>query len=179
MKHIVVFFICFISLANSQEKYWTRSGTILFEASIPAFEEVKAINENVTAIVNTRDGTFASLALVKGFRFKNALMEEHFNESYIESDRFPKAIFKGQLLDFDFQNIDNTYTLLGSLEMHGISKPLSVEIQIKKEGEILICYGIFDINTNDYSIEIPKIVRNKVSDTVTVSFDFKLIKKSD
>ena len=104
MKYVVLFFICCTSLANSQEKYWTRSGTLTFEASMPAFEEVKATNENVTAILNTTDGTFAALALVKGFRFKNALMEEHFNESYIESNRYPKAIFKGQLLNFDVRN---------------------------------------------------------------------------
>lgn len=119
MKYVVLFFICCISLANSQEKYWTRSGTLTFEASMPAFEEVKASNENVTAILNTTDGTFAVLALVKGFRFKNALMEEHFNESYIESNRYPKAIFKGQLLNFDVENLDKKYILSGSLEMHG------------------------------------------------------------
>jgi len=114
MKYVVLFFICCTSLANSQEKYWTRSGTLTFEASMPAFEEVKATNENVTAILNTTDGTFAALALVKGFRFKNALMEEHFNESYIESNRYPKAIFKGQLLNFDVRNLEKNISFRGA-----------------------------------------------------------------
>ena len=81
MKYLVLFWISFVSVSNAQEKYWTRSGILIFEASMPAFEDVRASNENVTAILNTEDGTFAVLALVKGFRFKNALMEEHFNES--------------------------------------------------------------------------------------------------
>lgn len=179
MRSIILFFLCLSSLGFSQEKYWTRSGTLTFEASIPAFEEVKATNDNVTAIINTNDGTFAALALVKGFRFKNALMEEHFNESYIESDRFPKAIFKGQLLDFNVQKLDEKYTLLGSLEMHGKSTSISVETYIIKEGNMMKCNGTFDVNTDDFAIEIPKIVQNKVSNIVTITFDFELIKKSD
>ena len=78
----------------SQSKYLTKSGLLNFEASVEAFEEIKATNNNVTAILNTENGQFAALALVKGFRFKNALMEEHFNENYAESDEHPKAIFK-------------------------------------------------------------------------------------
>ena len=146
---------------------------------MPAFEEVKATNENVTAILNTTDGTFAALALVKGFRFKNALMEEHFNENYIESNRYPKAIFKGQLLDFDVQNLDKKYILSGSLEMHGKSTSISVETYIKKDENMMKCTGSFDVNADDFAIDIPKVVRNKVSDTVTISFDFQLIKKGD
>ena len=179
MKYVVLFFICCTSLANSQEKYWTRSGTLTFEASMPAFEEVKATNENVTAILNTTDGTFAALALVKGFRFKNALMEEHFNESYIESNRYPKAIFKGQLLNFDVRNLEKKYILSGRLEMHGKSTSISVETHIIKEDNTMKFNGTFDVSAYDFAIEIPKIVRNKVSDTVTISFDFQLIKKGD
>ena len=179
MKYVVLFFICCISLANSQEKYWTRSGTLTFEASMPAFEEVKATNENVTAILNTTDGTFAVLALVKGFRFKNALMEEHFNESYIESSRFPKAIFRGNIANFDGQNLNKSYTLTGTLELRGKTNPVAVEISIIKDGNDFNCSGKFTVSAADYEIDIPKIVRNKVSDEVHIKFDFQLIKKSD
>ena len=179
MKYFVLFCVFFISMANAQEKYWTRSGTLTFEASMPAFEEVRASNENVTAILNTEDGTFAALALVKGFRFKNALMEEHFNESYIESTLYPKAIFKGKLLNFNVQNLDDKYILSGNLEMHGKSTSISVETYIIKEYNTIEFNGTFDVSADDFAIEIPKIVRNKVSDTVTVSFDFQLIKKGD
>ena len=84
----------------AQEKYSTKNGTIVFEASVPSFEEVKAKNENVSAILNVETGDFASLVLINGFRFKVALMEEHFNENYMESSKFPKAILKGKLKDF-------------------------------------------------------------------------------
>lgn len=178
MKYVVLFFICCTSLANSQEKYWTRSGTLTFEASMPAFEEVKATNENVTAILNTTDGTFAALALVKGFRFKNALMEEHFNESYAESDEFPKAIFKGKLSNFSLETIQNTYTINGTLSFHGVSQPVeNVSVEVVASKNTFHFKGSFVISPNDFDIEIPNIVRSKIADIVTVVFDFELIKK--
>ena len=179
MKYTLLLWIGFISLSYAQEKYWSRSGTLTFEASMPAFEEVKATNENVTAILNSTDGSFASLALVKGFRFKNALMEEHFNESYIESSRFPKAIFRGNIMNFDVQNLNKSYPLRGTLELHGKTNPVAVKINIFKDGNDFNCSGEFTVSATDYDIEIPKIVHNKVSDEVHIKFDFQLIKKSD
>ena len=93
MKNIYLLFSFCSVVGFSQEKYLTKSGVLNFEASVEAFEEIKATNTNVTAILNTANGQFAALALVKGFRFKNALMEEHFNESYAESDEYPQSYF--------------------------------------------------------------------------------------
>ena len=98
MKTLVNLLIVIAVLSvNAQGKYLTRTGQLDFEASVPAFEEVAAKNSAVTAILNAENGEFAALALVTGFRFKNALMEEHFNEKYAESEKYPKATFKGKL----------------------------------------------------------------------------------
>src|SRR5688572_15543260 len=86
---------------SAQDKLVTKNGKITFEASVPSFEEVKATNAASTFVLNPKTGEFASLALMKGFRFKVALMEEHFNENYIESDKFPKATFRGKIEGFD------------------------------------------------------------------------------
>ena len=178
MKYVVLFFICCTSLANSQEKYWTRSGTLTFEASMPAFEEVKATNENVTAILNTTDGTFAALALVKGFRFKNALMEEHFNESYAESDSFPKAIFKGVVEGFKENNTLNNYLINVTLDFHGVTERIqNINVQIKKLDSKLTFKGNFELNPKEFDIEIPKIVSSKIADKVIVVFEFSMVKK--
>ena len=102
MKTKILSLLIVISLSSfAQTKMFTKSGKISFEASVPAFEEVKAKNESVTCVLNPSTGEIASLALIKGFRFKVALMEEHFNENYIESDTYPKAIFKGKIDNFD------------------------------------------------------------------------------
>ena len=92
MKKKLASLFIIISLSSfAQTKMISKTGKITFEASVPAFEEVKGKNESVTFIFNPTTGDIASLALIKSFRFKVALMEEHFNENYMESDTFPKA----------------------------------------------------------------------------------------
>jgi len=112
-----------------QTKYLTKTGSLTFEASVPSFEEVKATNSAVTAIMNEENGEFAALALVKGFRFKNALMEEHFNENYAESDDFPKAIFKGKMTR---KSLKDPALLDGELTFHGKTKAFKgIEVHFK------------------------------------------------
>ncbi|MDA9056358.1 YceI family protein [Flavobacteriaceae bacterium] len=178
MKHLCILFAFVSVLGFSQEKYLTKSGLLNFEASVEAFEEIKATNTNVTAILNTANGQFAALALVKGFRFKNALMEEHFNENYAESDEFPKAIFKGELSGFSIENIQTTYSINGTLSFHGVTKTLeNVSVEITPSENSFNFKGLFEIAPNDFDIEIPSIVSSKIADSVTVVFDFELMKK--
>ena len=160
----------------SQEKYFTRSGNIQFEASVPSFEEIKAKNNKVTAIVNTKTGGIAALALVKGFRFKIALMEEHFNENYIESDSYPKAKFSGEIVDFksDNTNIPKKYAVKGTLTLHGISKPLEIVADISQSTEKINLKASFDIKAADFDIKIPSIVAKKIAETIDIELDFEL-----
>lgn len=181
MKYIL-YCIAFISLnVFSQEKYLTKTGTVTFEASVPSFEEVKAHNNSVTAIMNVENGEFASLVLVKGFRFKNALMEEHFNENYAESDTYPKATFKGEIKNFNLSKLNKeklSHTINGELSFHGKTKQLKgVPVTVSKKGNSISMSGTFEVLVSDFDIEIPKIVKNKVSEQVEVSFIFNLTSK--
>src|SRR6187549_3993369 len=96
-KLLLMTLLSVAGFVSAQDKMITKTGKVTFEASVPAFEEVKAKNETATCVLNPTTGEIASLALMKGFRFKIALMEEHFNENYIESDKYPKATFKGKI----------------------------------------------------------------------------------
>lgn len=176
------YIILFINITvSAQTKYLTKTGTINFEASMTSLEEVKATNKSVTAILNTENGQFAALVFVKGFRFKNALMEEHFNENYAESDTYPKATFKGNIKDFDLNaiNPNKSLTLDGTLTFHGKSKAVNgVILNISKnENNTISLTGNFDILVSDFDIKIPKIVSDKVSEEVHVSFQFDLKKQ--
>ncbi|AXT50478.1 YceI family protein [Aquimarina sp. BL5] len=179
MKNFLFFLLLFVSASIvAQGKFITKKGTINFEASVPAFEEVKAKNTTVTAILNTDNGEFAALALMKGFRFKNALMEEHFNENYIESDDYPKATFKGNLLDFDNTNIQNEYTIKGTLSLHGKSKEIETKAVLNKDDDDTISItSSFITKAEEFDIKIPGIVSKKIADDVSVSFNFVLKKK--
>ncbi len=167
-----------ISLSSfAQTKVITKSGKLTFEASVPAFEEVKAKNETVTCVLNTSTGDIASLALIKGFRFKVALMEEHFNENYMESDSYPKATFKGKIDNFDVAKLTETakvYTIKGKMEMHGKTKDITITASIKKSNDGIEIDADFSLNTDDYGIEIPSIVSKKVSKKVLIKLDATL-----
>lgn len=161
----------------AQTKMITKTGKITFEASVPAFEEVKAKNESVTCVLNPSTGEIASLALIKGFRFKVALMEEHFNENYIESDTYPKATFKGKIDNFDVSKLTATakeFTIKGKMEMHGKSKDITITAKIKKATDGIDIDSNFTINTDDFGIDIPSIVSKKVSKKVAVVLDVTL-----
>lgn len=169
-----------IGSAQAQSKYIDKNGTLIFEASEALFEEVKATNESVTAILNIDTNEIASLGLVKGFRFKNSLMEEHFNENYIESETYPKATFKGKLLDFNFSDLSENMTDItvdGKLELHGKEKEIRTTLKIKKSGDSIIIQGSFNVTPDDFDIEIPNIVKNKIAKEINVSLDFKLSQK--
>lgn len=161
----------------AQDKLITKTGTITFEASVPSFEEVKAKNSGVSCLLNTKTGEIASLALMKGFRFKVALMEEHFNENYVESDKFPKATFKGKIENFDLSKITSTannYTIKGKLELHGKLKDIVITAKIKKGKDGIEIVSDFNVNTDDFDIEIPSVVSKKVTKKVNVQFEFVL-----
>lgn len=179
----VLFFVLLGGVASkltAQEKYLDKSGIIIFEASEKLFEEVKATNESATVILNTETNEIASLALMKGFRFKNSLMEEHFNENYIESEDYPKATFRGKLSDFNANDLNENSTEVsvdGVLELHGKKKQISTKLNVHKVGNIISMTGEFIVTPGDFDIEIPNIVRNKIAKEVNVKLDFKLEKK--
>lgn len=178
MKKIAILVLAVLcSFTPIQEKKITKTGTITFEASVPSFEEVKGKNSAVTCVLNTTNGEIAALALMKGFRFKVALMEEHFNENYMESSKYPKATFKGKLENFDVPKLTATtkeFTLKGKLELHGKSKDIVTIAKVKKIGTDIEVKTNFPVNVSDFDIEIPSVVSKKVAKKVTIDCNFLL-----
>lgn len=178
MKKVLLLGFIIIGIASfAQDKMTTKIGKITFEASVPAFEEVKAKNDGVTCVINSKTGEIASLALMKGFRFKIALMEEHFNENYVESDQYPKATFKGKIENFDVKDLSATpkdFTMKGKLDMHGKSKEISTVAKIKKTDAGIEIKSDFNVNASDFAIEIPSVVKSKVSNKISIKTEFLL-----
>lgn len=161
------------------QKYTTKTGSVKFEASVPSFEEVAGENKTTSAVVVAETGDIAVLALMKGFRFKVALMEEHFNENYVESDKFPKATFKGKIEGFDSSKVSaeaKTFTISGDLTLHGKTKHITDVAKISKQGNNLVITGDFDVKPEDFAIEIPALVSKKVADKIKVAYNLQLVK---
>ena len=183
MKRYLELLLCLACLLASAafygQKYSTRNGSLKFEASMPSFEEVAANNKTASAVLEASKGDLAVLALMKGFRFKVALMEEHFNENYVESDKYPKATFNGKIEGFDVSKLTaepKAFTISGDLTLHGKTKKVTDVAKISKSGSNIIITGSFIVKPADFSIEIPKLVSNKVSDKVEVTYNLSLAK---
>ena len=179
MKTIALFFLLVGIVQLPAQKFTTKTGSLKFEASVASFEEVAAENKNTSAVLETSTGDIAVLALMKGFRFKVALMEEHFNENYVESDKFPKATFKGKIEDFDASKLSSSvkvFKISGDLTLHGKTKKINTTAKISKSGDKISVIGNFDVKPEDFAIEIPKIVSKKVADVINVTFNLSLSK---
>ncbi|MNQ19376.1 YceI-like domain protein [compost metagenome] len=182
-KSFINFFaLLLVIVANTSgfaQKLITKTGNIKFQASMPSYEEVAAESKSVSAVLDQTTGDFASLVLIKGFRFKAALMEEHFNENYMESEKFPKATFKGKIENFDSSKITSSpknFTLKGDLTIHGKTKAVSVIVKISKAPNGVNAIGTFEAKPEDFDIEIPSLVRKKIADKIKINYIFLLAK---
>jgi len=168
---------------QAQDRFYTKSGQISFFSRAP-LESIEAGNKNVTCVLDRKTGQLQFVVLMKGFEFKKALMQEHFNENYVESSKFPKAEFKGQILnnsDINYKQ-DGTYqaNVKGKLSIHGETKEIeSAGTVTIKDGKISATSD-FKILLSDYKITIPALVKDKVSNSVsiTVNCTLELLKSS-
>lgn len=179
MKSFIILILATLIHTNTfgQEKVLTKTGTTTFEASVPSFEEVKATNKNSGCVLNTKTGEIVGLLMMKGFKFKLALMEEHFNENYMESDKYPKGIFKGKITNFNIDKLTSQsqdFTINGNMEIHGKTKETSIIAKISKKDNTIFFSSNFDLNTDDFGIDLPILIRSKVAKKVNVQIDYAL-----
>jgi hypothetical protein len=163
-----------VSSALFGQKYFTKTGKIKFDAtSASSPERIEGINKSVICVLDTKTGNMQFSVLMKGFEFERALMEEHFNENYIESEKFPKADFKGMITDnasVDYSK-DGNYTVKvkGTLIMHGETRDVEAIGKISIQGGKINTTADFTLLLSDYKIYIPGIVSDKVSKMAKIS----------
>ena len=179
MKKILLL-ICVLSFNGIvAQKYFTKTGLTEFKASVEAFESVEAKNNSTSVVLKANTGDIAALLFIKAFRFKVALMEEHFNENYMDSDKHPKATFRGKIADFNFDAIsENTeYTISGTLTVRGVKKEVTTVGSFSRKGEKLYLKAVFTVKPQDFDIHIPSVVRKKIAKSINITLDYELIKK--
>ncbi|MBL7741496.1 MAG: YceI family protein [Chitinophagaceae bacterium] len=181
LKHriiVICLFFLVTSLAKAQGKFYTKSGKITFFSSA-SLEDIEAINKSVVVLLDTKSGELQFAVLMKGFEFKKALMQEHFNRDYVESDKFPKAEFKGQVINNQEINYsaDGNYTanVKGKLTIHGQSKDIETSGTITARDGKLILHSIFNVLVADYKITIPRLYRDNISKSIKVTVDCSLV----
>lgn len=174
MKQLLIsLLLCIITVSSfAQPVFITRNGKISFFSKTP-IENIEATNNEVTSLLDIEKGELVFAVLVKSFRFDKALMEEHFNENYLESTKYPKATFTGKILSLSNVNfkVSGTYEVEvgGDLTMHGVKQYQTATGTIIVSPGKLEASSRFVIKLSDYKIEIPALVAEKISKTVEIN----------
>jgi hypothetical protein len=175
-------FLFGITAASAQTKYFSRNGEISFYSEAP-LEQIEAHNTSANSVLDAATGQIEFAVLMKAFGFEKALMEEHFNENYVESGKYPKSTFKGKVENISEADLskDGKYKvkISGQLTLHGVTKDVSTSGVIEVKNGNVNATSEFSILLDDYQIVIPKLVKDKISNEVkiTVSIPYqKLVK---
>jgi polyisoprenoid-binding protein YceI len=176
MKNFILTCVAFLCLSTvyGQQRFFTRSGHISFFSSTP-LEDIKADNRQVASVIDMTSGEMVFSVLMKSFQFPKALMQEHFNESYIESDKYPKSTFRGKILNIQTIDVkkDGVYTaqVEGDLTIHGVTKFVKTEGTLEVKGDMIQGKSAFTVAVADYNIQIPKLVRDNIAKTIDIQVD--------
>ncbi len=174
---IVILIFITLGMSGNAQKYITKNGYIKFYSETP-IETIEAHNRQVNSALDLETGDFVFKVLMRSFEFEKALMQEHFNENYVESEKFPNATFKGKVtnlaqIDFDTAG-DYTAVVDGVLTIHGVDR------KIKETGTFSVSGGTvkgicrFIVKPSDYDIRIPKTVINNIAEEIEVTVDVSL-----
>jgi hypothetical protein len=175
MKNIFLFVLSIgLFQCTYAQKYISKTGHIWIYSHTP-MEEIEGHNRQVVSILDQATGDLQYSLLVKSFEFKIALMQEHFNENYMESDKLPKSSFKGKITNLnkiEFKK-DGVYPaeVTGDLTIHGVTKPVSATGTIEVKGQIVTARAKFTVSPKDYDIVIPSLVEDKIAKTIDVNVD--------
>jgi polyisoprenoid-binding protein YceI len=159
------------TLSTQAQKFYTKNGNISFNSKA-SVETIAASSNQVTSVLVPATGDLQFSVLIKSFHFEKALMEEHFNETYLESDKYPKATFKGKIADASKVNFtkDGTYnvSVTGELTMHNVTQKTTTAGTITIKGGKISAAAEFAVTLADYKIDIPKVVKNNIAEKVTI-----------
>ena len=178
MKSIILIVLLLISTSVVGQKYISEKSNIVFFSSA-LLEDIEARNEKAKSVFNADNGDIVFSIPVNQFQFAKSLMQEHFNEKYMESDKYPKTIFKGKVLDFEKGSENNNVWTEGELEIHGVKRNVKIQGNLIFKGEKVIIESKFIVKLEDYEIEIPKLLFHKIAEEVevTVNFEYKRYEK--
>ena len=175
----ILLVVCAVGQNMAQNPIIDRNGTASFFSEAP-MEDIEAINNKVIGAIDLNQGAIAVSMFIKGFHFERSLMEEHFNENYLESDKFPKATFKGTITNFaelDFTKKGSFEAEAeGEIELHGVTKPIKTIVKFDVLKSKIVATTAFKLSVAEFDIDVPKLVIKNIAEVVEVKalFNFSL-----
>jgi polyisoprenoid-binding protein YceI len=172
MKKILIISLVLLSGNSLAQKYTTEKTFVSF-FSDAAIEDITAKNKKSTSLFNAETGDIAFSVPIKEFEFAKSLMKEHFNEKYMDTEKYPKSTFQGKVTGFNPQasGVQNAKAQ-GKLSIHGVTKDVEIPGTIEKQGDKLLMKSKFVVKLEDYKIEIPQLLWQNIAEQVEVTVDF-------
>ena len=168
---VVVLLLLFAQPLLAQKYSLEKSKVVFF--SDAAIEDIRAENTKALSIYDAETGEVAFSIPIKEFQFENATMQEHFNEKYLETEKFPKATFQGRFSSFN-PDVDQpqTVTAVGKLTIHGVTREVEIQGTIQVAPQKVLAKATFMVKLADYNIKIPQLLWQKIAEQVEVTADF-------
>jgi len=157
--------------AFGQGKFISKNAYISFYSLTP-MEDILGESNEAVSILNGETGEIGFQAIMTTFHFRRALMEEHFNENYMESNKFPKSKFNGKIEGFNKDMLKGAITnikIIGQLTVHGVEKPITIPGTLGLEDGKLVGTSKFQVVPEDYGITIPSVVRDKIGKQLDIT----------
>ena len=176
MKNSLIIIFLVASTLCVGQKYKSESSLLSFYSYAP-IEDIEATNDKTTAIIDAATGEIVISIPINKFEFDKSLMKEHFNEKYLESEKYPKAIFRGKIDGFDIDDLSlsKTATATGILKIHGVEKSYSLTGSIEKKDHGFEVNAEFLIKIRDHKIKVPKLLWENIAEEIEVKAFFKFV----
>jgi len=165
MKFKLTTLLCIIAFSVSAQQYMTRQGSLAFDAGSP-LEDIYAVSKSATVVYDAADNKLGVQVLMTSFEFKRALMQEHFNENYVESEVYPKAVFKGVYKDG---------RAIGALSIHGVTKDVNVPAKVEMSEKSVLLNAQFSVKIEEFGVAIPKTVANKIDSEAKITVNCEML----
>jgi hypothetical protein len=180
MKKSIFFLALLLTLQMNAQRYLTKNAYVKFFSATP-LEKIEAVNNTSACILDVSNGNMEFSALNTSFQFQKALMQQHFNENYMESTKFPKTKFKGTIQNvstIDFSKAGtHKITVNGEMNMHGNSKQITIPATIKIDDKGKITgEALFKVKPEDYNIKIPNLVKDNIAKEIEITVKLDLAK---
>mgnify|MGYP001197404922 CR=1 FL=1 len=168
-----LFLVVFILLSQNTkaQKFISRNVDVQF-LSETQIENIEAHNNQVSALFDSSTGEIVFQVPIRGFHFEKALMEEHFNENYMETEEFPKATLQGKVESWP--NVTEDVEVEGVIMIHGVEKSRTFNGTMRNENNNWIVSSEFSVNAEDFGIKIPSIVRKQIAENIVITINATL-----
>jgi polyisoprenoid-binding protein YceI len=175
MKNLLIVFLLISASVSAQKLSLEKSKVSFFSKA--TVEDIKAENAKTTSIFNVATTEVVFSIPITDFEFEKSLMKQHFNEKYLESEKFPKSTFSGKLSGYDSNaKGEQKVVAKGKLTMHGVTKEVEIPGTLEWTADKVIAKSVFKVKLEDYKIKIPKLLWQNIAEVieVTLEFNYKL-----